>query len=81
MTIIMRVHSLGILKGKTKGIPEKIKYNRHKSYGQGESMLELIDVRTLALSSVLILVILAIVMVMYQTQRKVYHGSKSWVWA
>ena len=44
-------------------------------------MLELIDIRTLALSSAFILVTLAIVMVLYQTQRKIYRGFTSWVWA
>lgn len=44
-------------------------------------MLELIDIRTLAIGSVLILVILALVMILYQTQRKTYRGFRSWVWA
>ena len=44
-------------------------------------MLELIDIRTLALSTSLILMLLAVVMVLYQAQRKVYRGFNSWVWS
>ena len=44
-------------------------------------MLNLIDIRTLALSSALTLMLLAVVMILYQAQRKVYRGFNSWVWA
>jgi len=44
-------------------------------------MLELLDIRTFAISTALILSILAVVMLVYQTHRKIYRGFRSWVWA
>ena len=44
-------------------------------------MLELIDVRTLALSTAFMLMLMTVVMVLYQVQRKVYQGFNLWVWA
>jgi diguanylate cyclase (GGDEF)-like protein len=44
-------------------------------------LLELIDVRTLALSTAFMLMLMTVVMVLYQAQRKVYEGFNLWVWS